>query len=135
MHILGAFAVQMHHIGAIVQMGGWRPAAAASALYFELSLAKWYRRNMATLTELLDVAGSRAEKAGLPYTGALTPTEAHAFLRLAPGARLVDVRTRAEWNWVGRIPGALEIELMSYPGNQPNWLMQNPVNDWWWCLS
>ena len=35
-------------------------------------------------------------------------------------ARLVDVRTRAEWDWVGRIPGTVEIEWMSYPGNQPN---------------
>lgn len=30
------------------------------------------------------------------------------------------MRTRAEWDWVGRIPGAEEIEWMSYPGNQPN---------------
>ena len=40
--------------------------------------------------------------------------------KLAPGAKLVDVRTRAEWDWVGRIPRAEEIEWMSYPGNQPN---------------
>ena len=75
---------------------------------------------MATLTELLNLAGTRAQQAGLPYAGALTPAEAHELLRQAPNARLVDVRTRAEWNWVGRIPGALEIELMGYPGNQPN---------------
>jgi rhodanese-related sulfurtransferase len=30
------------------------------------------------------------------------------------------VRTRAEWDWVGRIPGAIEIELLGYPGNRPN---------------
>ena len=36
------------------------------------------------------------------------------------GAKLVDVRTRAEWDWVGRIPGAIEIEWQSYPGGQPN---------------
>jgi rhodanese-related sulfurtransferase len=40
--------------------------------------------------------------------------------QLAPGAKLVDVRTRAEWDWVGRIPGAIEIEWMSYPENKPN---------------
>ena len=40
--------------------------------------------------------------------------------RNAPGARLVDVRTRAEWDYVGRIPGALEIELLTYPANRPN---------------
>jgi rhodanese-related sulfurtransferase len=32
----------------------------------------------------------------------------------------VDVRTRAELDYVGRIPGAVEIELLSYPGNRPN---------------
>jgi rhodanese-related sulfurtransferase len=57
---------------------------------------------------------------GLPYAGALTPAEAHEVWRNAPGARLVDVRTRAEWDYVGRIPGAVEIELLTYPGNRPN---------------
>lgn len=40
--------------------------------------------------------------------------------KLAPGAKLVDVRTRAELDWVGRIPGAAEIEWNSYPGGVPN---------------
>jgi rhodanese-related sulfurtransferase len=35
-------------------------------------------------------------------------------------AKLVDVRTRAEWDWVGRVPKAVEVELMQYPGNVPN---------------
>lgn len=26
----------------------------------------------------------------------------------------------AEWDWVGRVPGAVEIEWMLYPGNEPN---------------
>lgn len=56
----------------------------------------------------------------LPYSGALTPREAHDLLLLAPGARLVDVRTRAEWDWVGRIPGAVEIEWNRYPGGVRN---------------
>jgi len=56
----------------------------------------------------------------LPYGGALTPTEAHEVWRNAPGAQLVDVRTRAEWDYVGRIPGAVEIELLTYPDNRPN---------------
>ncbi|HKA38285.1 MAG TPA: rhodanese-like domain-containing protein, partial [Burkholderiales bacterium] len=38
----------------------------------------------------------------------------------APGAKLVDVRTRAEWDYVGRIPGAVEIEIVTYPGGRPN---------------
>jgi rhodanese-related sulfurtransferase len=56
----------------------------------------------------------------LPYAGALTPREAHEVWQLAPGAKLVDVRTRAEWDWVGRIPGAIEIEWMGYPDSRPN---------------
>ena len=51
---------------------------------------------MGTLTDILRLAQARAEKMGLPYEGALTPQEAHAVLQLAPGSRIVDVRTRAE---------------------------------------
>ena len=75
---------------------------------------------MATLTEILNKAHARAQELGLPYAGALLPREAYEVWQLAPGAKLVDVRTRAEWDWVGRIPGAEEIEWMSYPSNQPN---------------
>ena len=75
---------------------------------------------MGKLTALLNLAQTRARELGLPYAGAVTPKEAFEILQLAPGAKLVDVRTRAEWDWVGRIPGAEEIEWMSYPVNQPN---------------
>lgn len=70
--------------------------------------------------EILERARARAEQMGLPYEGAVTPAEAHELLQSLPTANLVDVRTRAEWDWVGRIPGATEIELLTYPGNQPN---------------
>lgn len=75
---------------------------------------------MGKLTDLLTLAQQRAQEMNLPYAGALTPAEAWEVWQLAPGAKLVDVRTRAEWDWVGRVPGAVEIEWMSYPGNQPN---------------
>ena len=75
---------------------------------------------MGKLTDLLNLAQARTRELGLPYTGALTPKEAYEVWQLAPGSKLVDVRTRAEWDWVGRIPGAEEIEWMSYPSNQPN---------------
>ena len=75
---------------------------------------------MGKLAELLNLAQTRASELGLPYAGTLTPTEAYEVWQLAPGTRLVDVRTRAEWDWVGRIPGAIEIEWQSYPGGQPN---------------
>lgn len=75
---------------------------------------------MGKLSDLLNLARERAQKLGLPYAGALTPAEANEVWQLAPGARIVDVRTRAELDWVGRVPGAVEIEWMTYPGNKPN---------------
>lgn len=68
----------------------------------------------------LDTARARAAQMGLQYSGALLPREAFELWKTLPGAHLVDVRTRAEWDWVGRIPGAIEIELLTYPGNRPN---------------
>lgn len=72
------------------------------------------------INEILQAARERAEKMNLAYSGALTPQEAHEVWRSAPGAKLVDVRTRAELDYVGRIPGAVEIELLTYPGGRPN---------------
>ena len=70
--------------------------------------------------EVLKNAAARGRQMGLPYGGALTPAEAYEVWKKAPGAQLVDVRTRAEWDYVGRIPGAVEIELVTYPGGRPN---------------
>ena len=75
---------------------------------------------MGTLSDLLHLARTRAERDGLTYAGALTPQEAWQVLHLAPGARLVDVRTQAELDWVGRVPGAVEVEWNTYPGGVPN---------------
>ena len=75
---------------------------------------------MGRLTEILTVAQQRAQSSGLPYQGALTPVEAAEILRLAPGSRLIDVRSRAELELVGFIPEALHVEWMFYPGWQPN---------------
>jgi len=76
--------------------------------------------NTNSIDLILAAAGDRARQMGLPYNGALLPQEAWQLWKSMPGAQLVDVRTRAEWDWVGRIPGAIEIELLSYPGNRPN---------------
>lgn len=72
------------------------------------------------ISEILKIAKERASRMNLTYSGALLPGEAHRILQQAPGAKLVDVRTRAEWDYVGRIPGVVEIELLTYPGNRPN---------------
>ena len=70
--------------------------------------------------ECLEKARQRGKQMGLSYEGALTPGEAYEVATQMPGAKLVDVRTRAELDWVGRIPGAVEIELLTYPGSRPN---------------
>lgn len=88
--------------------------------YTSSSLQTISRLLMQTLSDILKLARERADKTHLPYGGALTPQEAYSVLGLAPGARIVDVRTRAELDWVGRIPGAVEIEWNSYPGGVPN---------------
>jgi rhodanese-related sulfurtransferase len=79
---------------------------------------------MSTLDQLHGKAASRAAENNLTYAGALLPAEAFEFLQLEPRARLVDVRTRAELDWVGRpaINGAqyAHIEWIRYPGSVPN---------------
>jgi len=75
---------------------------------------------MEKLATLLESAQQRAKQMKLSYQGALYPDEAHAILQSAPNAKLVDVRSRAELDWVGRIPDAVEIEWASYPGMKPN---------------
>ena len=77
--------------------------------------------------ELLTVARNRATELKLPYAGALTPKEAHELLTLSPNAKLIDTRTKAELEFVGRIPGAVEIELLLYPGNAMNALFTHMV--------
>ena len=72
------------------------------------------------IDDLLDAAHKRALERHLPYFGAVTPAEAHALLVAAPEARLVDVRTRPEWDYVGRVPGSRLIEWNTYPGGTRN---------------
>lgn len=63
-------------------------------------------------------ARQRGQELKLPYAGALLPSEAHALMQA--GARLVDVRTRAELHFVGTVPGSAAIEWNSYPEGQRN---------------
>ncbi|MDD2884497.1 MAG: rhodanese-like domain-containing protein [Dechloromonas sp.] len=75
---------------------------------------------MGKLRDILSTAAERGQALGRSYQGEVTPQEAHDLLHLAPGAKLVDVRTRAELDWVGRVPGAVEIEWNLYPGGARN---------------
>ncbi len=73
-----------------------------------------------TTDDILSTAQQRGKQMGLPYAGALTPKEAHQLMQHNPDAKLVDVRSRAEWDWVGRVPQAIEVELLAYPGSVLN---------------
>jgi rhodanese-related sulfurtransferase len=79
---------------------------------------------MSTLEQLYAQATHRADQNQLPYAGAILPAEAFELLQLDPSVRLVDVRTRAELDWVGRpaIDTAqyTHIEWIHYPGSVPN---------------
>ena len=75
---------------------------------------------MASTSEILNKAAARGKELNLPYGGALLPGEAYELMQNARGAKLVDVRTHAEWNYVGRIPQSVQIEWQSYPDSQPN---------------
>jgi len=75
---------------------------------------------MSSIAEILAAAHARGLERNLSYEGELTPGEAYRVLQSAPAARLVDVRTQAEWDFVGRIPGAVEIEWESYPDGKRN---------------
>ena len=75
---------------------------------------------MESIESILERAQSRARQLGLPYRGALTPAEAFSLWQSVEGAKIVDVRTRAEIDWVGRVPGAVHIEWNHYPGGIRN---------------
>ena len=73
----------------------------------------------ASPAELLARAAARGRDRQLPYHGELTPAEAWA-LHTAGAARLVDVRTQAEWTYVGRVEGSLLVEWRAHGAQQPN---------------
>jgi rhodanese-related sulfurtransferase len=70
------------------------------------------------MSEIKRAARARASQLGVPYAGALTPQEAHELQRA--GAKLVDIRTRAELEWVGRVPGSVHVEWNTWPGGKRN---------------
>ena len=81
---------------------------------------------METSQEILARARERGQQLKLPYAGALLPEEAHALMQSLPGAKLVDVRTRAELEWVGRVPGGINIEWNTWPPSvrNPNFIAE-----------
>lgn len=73
-----------------------------------------------TVENILAAAAARGAQLGLAYSGAVSPAEAWALRQQLPGSVIVDVRSAAEWQFVGVVPDAIRIELRTYPGMVPN---------------
>jgi rhodanese-related sulfurtransferase len=71
---------------------------------------------MGRITELLDTAHARSRDNSWSFAGGLLPHEAYELLQIAPGSRLIDVRSRAELELTGAIPNAVHVEWQSWPG-------------------
>jgi rhodanese-related sulfurtransferase len=73
---------------------------------------------------ILDTVRQRAQEENLPYAGATTPEESWTLLQADSNIILIDVRTNAERDWVGRvnIPDAQHgsVQWMLYPSSTPN---------------
>lgn len=79
---------------------------------------------MTDIAAILAAARQRIQNTPGTYAGAVTPQEAYACLTADPRIKLVDVRTNAERDWIGRvaIPETQHaaVEWNRYPGGQPN---------------
>jgi rhodanese-related sulfurtransferase len=73
-----------------------------------------------SVENILTQAQARASQNGLSYAGAVTPQEAYALISQDSSAVLVDVRSRAELELVGRVPVATHVEWAFYPGMVAN---------------
>jgi len=76
--------------------------------------------------DILTKARERGQEHSLPYAGAVTPAEAYELLRSDPRVKLVDVRTNAERDWVGKVAipetQLAAVQWNTYPGS-----VQNPA--------
>lgn len=76
--------------------------------------------NTTTIDQILEDARERARTSGREYEGEVLPREALTLLKSHTGALLVDVRTAAEWEWVGRVPDSVLVQWNTWPGGQSN---------------
>jgi rhodanese-related sulfurtransferase len=76
------------------------------------------------MDDILSIARQYGQQHQLPYAGAVTPPQAYALLQSDNKVKLIDVRTNAERDWVGKVAipesqhGAVQWNL--YPGGTPN---------------
>lgn len=76
---------------------------------------------------VIEAGRARAVQHALPYAGALLPHEAWALYQANPeNIVIVDIRSAAEWQFVGGVPNSVCIEYKSFPGMilNPDFLAQ-----------
>lgn len=79
---------------------------------------------MNQVQEILAAARARGQDQQWPYAGAVTVQEAYTLLQQDASIKLIDVRTSAERDWVGKVAiddaqhGACQ--WSTYPGGVPN---------------
>jgi rhodanese-related sulfurtransferase len=70
------------------------------------------------------LATARSRATDQPYAGAVTPQEAFELLQADSRVKLIDVRTDAERDWVGRVAIAQgqhgAVQWSTWPGGLPN---------------
>lgn len=74
----------------------------------------------AAAQSILQNAREQAQASGLGYAGDVTPAQAWEVLQHTPRAVLLDVRTDAEREFVGRVPDAISVSWKNYPGWSAN---------------
>ena len=72
------------------------------------------------IDELLKTFQARICGVEAHYFGAASPEEAFYVSQNVSHALIVDVRTQAEWNFVGGVPSSVKIEWQMYPSGQLN---------------
>ena len=75
---------------------------------------------MEQVQAIVALAAQRGSELALPYTVALLPQEAFYLMEHSVQVVLVDVRSAAEWQFVGNAPNTLCLEWRSFPGMQLN---------------
>ena len=75
---------------------------------------------MTQLNAIIAAAKQRATTKNLSYTGEVTPREAFDLFSHDPSTVIVDVRSQAELDLVGKIPSTAHIEWATYPGMVAN---------------
>lgn len=68
---------------------------------------------------ILAMAALRARESALPYAGEVTPQQAYVLFSEC-GAKIIDVRSRFEFDYIGRVPGSVLIPWRFSIGGELN---------------